>query len=178
MSYVIIFKYKYNYIKFILYVTRIVKYKIKMNNDFLCFLKKKIPLDVIINYIIPYSYQLQDKKLLNDIVDYYESTSYINTFERYSSILHIRVDMKKEINTILYWKHFYLLKNGYLKLYMNNKNYHYLEKENKIESKIEKKIRNINNHYNSNVIFKLNWGLLNCYERKMIINELNQLYEA
>ncbi len=119
---------------------------------------ERIPFDIIINYIIPYTYNIQPKLLLEDIKNYYTiKTKLLNN--------------KYDTNII---KH-ELLSNCYInKQYFNN----ILERHFQIHLNNYDNNNNIIYKYSENTRFKIVFGLLTIEERnyfsEYILKELYQ----
>ena len=66
---------------------------------------KKIPYDIIINNIIPYTYNIQPKILLEDIKNYYTIKSKIMDDKKYNTTIKLEIlvffNFKSMLNTIL-----------------------------------------------------------------------------
>lgn len=104
---------------------------------------ERIPFDIIINYIIPYTYNIQLKLLLEDIKNYYTiKTKLINN--------------KYDTNLIKYK----LLAN----CYMNKKKF-----DNILDRHFQIHLKNYDNHilynYSLNIRFNIVFGLLSREER-------------
>ena len=104
---------------------------------------KRIPLDVIINHIIPYTYNVQSNILLEDIKNYY-TIKEILMDEKYDTnmikheILAGFYDNKSKLSTILY-RHF--------------------------QMKLKKKDYNVIYKFSNNKIFNILFGLFTKEER-------------
>lgn len=76
---------------------------------------KKIPYDVIINYIIPYSYNIQSKKLTNDIKNYFQNFIILeNIYEaeyNYFILYYDLIEFCNKIEFLNIIKRHYLYKN-------------------------------------------------------------------
>jgi hypothetical protein len=110
---------------------------------------EKIPYDIIINHIIPYTYNIQPKILLEDIKNYYTIKSKIME-DKYNSTIKLKIlgffYSKSMLNTILN-RHFTF----------NSKQYNF---DNIISFSLEKK-------------FSILFGLLTKEERKKCVNYFN-----
>ena len=135
----------------------------------------KIPDDVILNKIIPYSYNTQPDDLLEDI------KSFVKTYNHVYDLYYIRYKSLVPNNLYIAW-----LKND-IATFMNNinstlhgytdncvKKYkrHFMLK-NKNNGFIRSFVWNIYNNYSYKVSIKINIGLLNPNERKQMINFFN-----
>jgi hypothetical protein len=142
-----------------------------MNIEILSFLQKKMPYEIILMYIIPFSYQLQNKKLLKDIENYYDTTEFIDNFNKYTPLLNIKINMRYEITTIIFWSYFHALKDAYKSLFLMKEKYW-----NADENIIDHRVRNINNTFSPDMKFKFYWGLLSVTYRNFLINTLTNIY--
>ena len=125
-----------------------------------------IPEDVIINNIIPYTYNIQNKKLLRDIKNYTEDLNLVKISYTYDYNFHILLhDLIQFCN------------NGILSLYEVNEKYcNIINRHIKYKNYNKDNIYNflfLNIHtYNENFLKKINflWGLLKPIERTRFIN--------
>jgi hypothetical protein len=117
---------------------------------------KRIPIDIIINHIIPYTYNIQPNLLLEDIKNYHKIKT-ILTDDKYDidvikhEILAVFYTNKQKLNNILH-RHFQI----------NLQNYDY----------------NIIYKYSQNTIFNILFGLFSIEERtyfsEYILKDLRQ----
>ena len=108
-------------------------------------LLNKLPYEIIINHIIPYTYNKQKEDLLVDIVNNYETLNKIN-------------NNTQSIHNILYsiyWQNNEYLKNILQRLFIKN--------HNKLFT------LHIFNQYNLKKRFKILWSLLNPIERSKYV---------
>ena len=98
----------------------------------------KIPNDIIINHIIPYTYNIQSKELLMDIKSFYVDYSIINNvylFD-YNNLILLR-DLLFFFGTYEYKKLIYIIKKYiFFKNYRNDQIYNYIINKFELEIKI------------------------------------------
>ena len=130
---------------------------------------QKLPIDII-QYIIPYTYNLQDKILLDDIVNYKNTRTKIDEIYYHCWIILVESEEPNDkywlINDIFAYVNDYKpTMNGYVekfyKIFYRNPRLHNINEVNKYVEKLERQ----------EVITQINvfWGLLTSAERNDII---------
>jgi hypothetical protein len=126
----------------------------------------KLPTEIIINHILPYTYEKQSPKLLNDIKSFYNDLNIIENyyyFEQNSSVL--LNDIKHFINIPSSYERFEILHNN------NNDDYKFIRKYVlKKHKKYYKIILNYSNTEIDRAIRKI-IGLMTLIERTRFINK-------
>ena len=133
---------------------------------------QKLPIDIVLQ-IIPYTYNLQNKNLLNDIINYKETKTKL--FELYYKFYNIDIQVQDDqeyknwlINDIFSYSNNYRpIMYGYIDDF-----YHIFKRNNYLRS-IEQIDKYVSNLKKKEVETQINLflGLLNIKERKEIINE-------
>jgi len=135
---------------------------------------RKLPIDII-QYIIPYTYNLQNKKLLDDIINYKNTRTKIDEiyYDYWINLVESEEPNDKYwmINNIFAYANDYKpTMNGYVEkfygIFYRNPRLHNIKEVNKYVEELEKK----------SVITQINvfWGLLTPTERNDIINDFPQ----
>ena len=128
----------------------------------------KLPNDII-NHIIPYTYNVQNKILLNDITNYVETKNkiiklnynYLSSYPYFYN-LEDKFSILRTIYTYKRMEHIY-------KLFVQNLHY-------KTEEAIDKYIRFILNDAKQNMELNIIWGLLLPKERNDIVYLFQKTY--
>jgi hypothetical protein len=145
-----------------------------MNNNIMKELISKLPRDIVL-LIIPYTYNLQPKPLLNDIVNYKETrTTLFELYHKYWIIEIQSQDPEEDKNWLIndifaYSNSYNATVHGYIdKFYNIFKRNNYLQTKEKID-------KYVNNMEKKNVVAQINifLGLLTIQERNEILSQFS-----
>jgi hypothetical protein len=147
-------------------------------NYIINFLSKYLPYEIIFNIIIPFTYNVQSNKLLNDIKNYSISIEYLKNINPYKNNYYFNdyFIYKNNFNVIIKDIVITLInqpKSIFIKCIMKrlllNKNKNDILIDNFLYKKYFK--------YNINKKFKIFWCLLEPIEREMCITFIESLYK-
>ena len=148
-----------------------------MNNESIIILLNKLPLEIILNYIIPYSYNIQNNHLLSDIRSY----KLLSICEKeYNHIYIVDIAFSHQKNIDLHWFAYdlflYLNKDESSSSKINKDFIDFIRRLYKMKNKKVKEIKKYIKFLCDTTIKKeinLYWGLLTTNERIQFIKSNN-----
>ena len=146
-------------------------------NYIIDFLSKYLPDEIIFNIIIPFTYNIQSKKLLNDIKSYSITIEYLKNINPYKNNYYFYDYFIYQNNYKIIKKDIViLLINQYKSIFVKSVMKRLLLNKNKNDISIDNFLYKRYFNLDINKKFKIFWCLLEPMEREMCITFIESLY--